>query len=62
MITALGAEAVYRADLIAKQADLVAALTLEVLQGTPRAFDYGVCIYITHSSVKYVYHASLVIV
>ena len=41
MITAVGVEALYRADLVAKQADVVAALTLEALQGTPRAFDYG---------------------
>ena len=34
-------EALYRADLVAKQADVVAALSLEALQGTPRAFDYG---------------------
>jgi histidine ammonia-lyase len=42
MITALGAEALYRAKMIAKQADIVAALSLDVLQGTPRAFDYDV--------------------
>ena len=42
MITALGAEALYRAEMIAKQADIVAALSLDVLQGTPRAFDYGI--------------------
>ena len=41
LITGLGAEALFRAELIAKQADVVAALTLDVLQGTPRAFDYG---------------------
>nr|XP_033808286.1 histidine ammonia-lyase [Geotrypetes seraphini] len=39
MITSLGCEAVVRADAIAKQADIVAALTLEVLKGTTRAFD-----------------------
>ncbi|XP_071499402.1 histidine ammonia-lyase-like [Diadema antillarum] len=39
MITALGAEAVERAYLIARQADVVAALTLEVLKGTTTAFD-----------------------
>ena len=45
LITALGAEALYRAEMIAKQADVVAALTLDVLQGTPRAFDYGTHVY-----------------
>uniref|UniRef100_UPI00398F1D85 histidine ammonia-lyase-like isoform X3 n=1 Tax=Pristiophorus japonicus TaxID=55135 RepID=UPI00398F1D85 len=39
MITALGAEAVERAMAIARQADIIAALTLEVLKGTTRAFD-----------------------
>uniref|UniRef100_A0A6I8Q738 Histidine ammonia-lyase n=1 Tax=Xenopus tropicalis TaxID=8364 RepID=A0A6I8Q738_XENTR len=39
MITSLGCEAVERANAIAKQADIVAALTLEVLKGTTRAFD-----------------------
>lgn len=39
MITSLGAEAVERATAIARQADIVAALTLEVLKGTTRAFD-----------------------
>ncbi|KAM9311679.1 histidine ammonia-lyase [Gastrophryne carolinensis] len=39
MITSLGCEAVERAIAIAKQADIVAALTLEVLKGTTRAFD-----------------------
>ncbi|XP_029457423.1 histidine ammonia-lyase isoform X1 [Rhinatrema bivittatum] len=39
MITSLGCEAVERADAITKQADIVAALTLEVLKGTTRAFD-----------------------
>ncbi|XP_054844505.1 histidine ammonia-lyase [Eublepharis macularius] len=39
MITSLGCEAVERAAAIAKQADIVAALTLEVLKGTTRAFD-----------------------
>ena len=34
-------EALSRAELITKQADIVAALTLDVLQGTPSAFDYG---------------------
>ncbi|XP_044133177.1 histidine ammonia-lyase [Bufo gargarizans] len=39
MITSLGCEAVERANAIAKQADIIAALTLEVLKGTTRAFD-----------------------
>uniref|UniRef100_A0A3P9N9S0 Histidine ammonia-lyase n=1 Tax=Poecilia reticulata TaxID=8081 RepID=A0A3P9N9S0_POERE len=39
MITSLGAEAVERARAIAQQADIVAALTLEVLKGTTKAFD-----------------------
>ncbi|KAJ8269221.1 hypothetical protein COCON_G00118280 [Conger conger] len=39
MITSLGAEAVERALAIARQADIVAALTLEVLKGTTKAFD-----------------------
>ncbi|XP_053174625.1 histidine ammonia-lyase [Scomber japonicus] len=39
MITSLGAEAVERAQSIAQQADIIAALTLEVLKGTTKAFD-----------------------
>uniref|UniRef100_A0A8C5FC12 Histidine ammonia-lyase n=1 Tax=Gadus morhua TaxID=8049 RepID=A0A8C5FC12_GADMO len=39
MITSLGAEAVERAQAIARQADIVAALTLEVLKGSTKAFD-----------------------
>lgn len=42
LITGLGIEALARAELITKEADVVAALTLEVLQGTTRAFDYDV--------------------
>lgn len=38
-ITSIGAEAVHRAELIARQADVIAALAIDVLQGTPRAFD-----------------------
>ena len=41
LITALGAEALSRAEVIAKQADIIAALSIDVLQGTPTAFDYG---------------------
>uniref|UniRef100_A0A8C8YVK2 Histidine ammonia-lyase n=1 Tax=Prolemur simus TaxID=1328070 RepID=A0A8C8YVK2_PROSS len=39
MITSLGCEAIERASAIARQADIVAALTLEVLKGTTKAFD-----------------------
>merc|ERR1712018_774288 len=42
LITSIGAEAVERASIIARQADVVAALTLEVLKGTSRAFDSDV--------------------
>lgn len=41
-ITSLGAEAVICAERIAKQADIVAAITLEVLKGTTRAFDQNI--------------------
>ena len=41
LITSIGAEAVERAGVIARQADVVAALTLEVLKGSSRAFDAG---------------------
>ena len=36
-----GIAAVERADAIAKQADIVAALTLEVLKGTSKALTSG---------------------
>ncbi|XP_022100463.1 histidine ammonia-lyase-like [Acanthaster planci] len=39
MITALGAEAVERAAAIARQADVIAALSLDVLKGTNSAFE-----------------------
>ncbi|KAL9982894.1 hypothetical protein ACROYT_G005005 [Oculina patagonica] len=39
LITSLGAEAIERSRLIAKQADVIAAMSLEVLKGTTRAFD-----------------------
>ncbi|XP_015792070.1 histidine ammonia-lyase [Tetranychus urticae] len=42
LITSLGAEAVEMASNIALQADIVAALSLEVLKGTSRAFDVDV--------------------
>merc|ERR1712212_1059803 len=42
LITSIGAEATERAGMIARQADVVAALSLEVLKGTSRAFDSDV--------------------
>lgn len=39
LITSLGAEAVEKACYLARQADIVAGMTLEVLKGTTRAFD-----------------------
>ncbi|RWS30495.1 histidine ammonia-lyase-like protein [Leptotrombidium deliense] len=39
LIASIGAEAVEKAAAIARQADVVAALTIEVLKGTTRAFD-----------------------
>ncbi|KAL8603486.1 hypothetical protein ACOMHN_038627 [Nucella lapillus] len=39
LITSLGVEGVERSELIARQADVVAAFSLEVLKGTSRAFD-----------------------
>lgn len=51
MITSLGCEAVERASAIARQADIVAALTLEVLKGTTKAFDTGQqALLLTHST------------
>ena len=45
LITSIGAEALERAGNVARQADVVASLTLEVLKGTSRAFDSGnVCL------------------
>eukprot|EP00117_Sycon_ciliatum_P047881 scpid55873/ scgid34160/ Histidine ammonia-lyase len=41
-ITAIGAEALVRAKRIARQADIVAAMTLEALCGTNKAFDADV--------------------
>jgi histidine ammonia-lyase len=38
MIAALGAEALYRCEMIAKQAEIIAALTIEVLKGVPDQF------------------------
>jgi len=34
LITALGAEALFSADMVARQADVIAALSLDVLQGS----------------------------
>ncbi|GAA6102752.1 histidine ammonia-lyase-like isoform X2 [Tachysurus ichikawai] len=42
MISSLGAEAVERAEAISRQADVIAALTLEMLKGTNKAFDMDV--------------------
>ncbi|XP_064457768.1 histidine ammonia-lyase-like isoform X2 [Ornithodoros turicata] len=39
LITSIGAEAVERATVLSRQADVVAALTLDVLKGTTRAFE-----------------------
>ena len=41
LITSISAAAVVRAESIARQADVVAALSLEVLKGTCSAFDSG---------------------
>jgi histidine ammonia-lyase len=38
-MTALGAEALIRAERAVIQADIIAALTLEALQDTHKAFD-----------------------
>lgn len=43
-ISSLGAEAFVRGNNIIKIADMVGALSLEVLKGTPRAFDSKVCV------------------
>ncbi|VDM49082.1 unnamed protein product [Toxocara canis] len=41
MIASIGALALERADQIAKQADVIAALSLDVLKGTTKAYDAG---------------------
>lgn len=41
LISSLGAEAVERALGVAKQADIIAAMTLEALKGTTKAFHSG---------------------
>ena len=38
-ITAIGVEALYRAEIVSKQADIIAALSIDALIGTPLAFD-----------------------
>ena len=50
MITALGAEAVCRAQMIAKQSEIIAALTIEVLKGVPEQFAKGKAVF--HYTVK----------
>ncbi|KAL3853396.1 hypothetical protein ACJMK2_016939 [Sinanodonta woodiana] len=42
LITSLGAECIERAESICRQADVIAALTLDVLKGTTRAFDSNI--------------------
>ncbi|KAF7637789.1 Histidine ammonia-lyase [Meloidogyne graminicola] len=39
LVSSIGALAVVRAERLAKQADVIAALTLDVLKGTTKAFD-----------------------
>lgn len=41
-ISALGSEAYFRSKRVADQADVIAALSIDVLKGTPRAFDQGI--------------------
>lgn len=41
LMTSLGAEAVERALGVARQADIIAALSLEALRGTAKAFHNG---------------------
>lgn len=40
-ITAIGALALSKAENITRQGDVVAAMSLEVMKGTSRAFDSG---------------------
>ncbi|KAI6216482.1 Histidine ammonia-lyase [Aphelenchoides fujianensis] len=42
MVTSIGAMALIRAEHLAKQADVIAALTLDVLKGTSRAYDANI--------------------
>lgn len=48
-ICALGCEALYRAEMILKQATIIAALSIDVLQGTPKAFDRDIHINRPHA-------------
>ncbi|XP_011405902.1 PREDICTED: histidine ammonia-lyase-like [Amphimedon queenslandica] len=41
-ISALGSEAYFRSKRVADQADVIAALSIDVLKGTPRAFDQDI--------------------
>ncbi len=41
LITGLGIQALHRAEILAKQADVIAALTFDVLRGHPAVFDAG---------------------
>lgn len=41
MMSSLGAEAVERALAVSRQADVIAALTLEALRGSTKAFHSG---------------------
>ena len=49
MITALGAEAIERAKFLALQADIIAALTVEVLKGNVSQFDNDIHIARPHN-------------
>lgn len=42
LITALGVEGLQRADAICRQADVIAAMTIDVLKGSVKAFDSGI--------------------
>lgn len=39
LISALGAEAIYRSEMLAKTADIICAITLDALEGTVKAYD-----------------------
>ena len=47
-ISSLGCEALVRARLAHIQADIIAALSLEALKGSPKAFDRRVCPFLWH--------------
>ncbi|XP_042571837.1 histidine ammonia-lyase-like [Cyprinus carpio] len=61
MITSLGAEAVERAEAIVRQADIIAALTLEALKGTTKALDSGELVF-CWSHLSYIWVWALLIV